>query len=165
VTPEPPPLDSAHQLDLGLSPLQVQYYDMPRIPGARIESPATLGRKCWAFAYLAEVWIHLKPALAKAMTRAKGLSLEQMFTAYDNALSTTMGLCDKVLANCFVNQSYDPARNGTCADVEAEFFVGYQWENGIRNNSVPFPFATYSQTAAFHTNAIFAVNTALNYII
>ena len=28
---------------------QVQYYDMPRKPGARIESPATLGRKCWAF--------------------------------------------------------------------------------------------------------------------
>ena len=30
---------------------QVQYYDMPRKPGDRIESPATLGRKCWAFAY------------------------------------------------------------------------------------------------------------------
>ncbi len=34
---------------------QVQYYDMPRKPGERIESPATLGRKCWAFAYLAQV--------------------------------------------------------------------------------------------------------------
>ena len=28
---------------------QVQYYDMPRKPGTRIESPDTLG-KCWAFA-------------------------------------------------------------------------------------------------------------------
>ena len=34
---------------------QVQYYDMPRAPGARVESPATLGRKCWAFAFLAQV--------------------------------------------------------------------------------------------------------------
>ena len=31
---------------------QVQYYDMPRKPGVRIEAPDTLGRKCWAFAYL-----------------------------------------------------------------------------------------------------------------
>lgn len=35
---------------------QVQYYDMPRKPGARIESPGTLGRKCWAFAYLQQLW-------------------------------------------------------------------------------------------------------------
>ena len=35
---------------------QVQYYDMPHRAGARVESAATLGRKCWAFAYLAQVW-------------------------------------------------------------------------------------------------------------
>jgi hypothetical protein len=35
----------------------------------------------------------------------------------------------------------------------------------IPNGTVPFPFATYSQTEAFHTNAIFAVSTALNYIV
>jgi len=35
---------------------QVQYYSMPRKPGDRIESPATLGRKCWAFAYLRQIW-------------------------------------------------------------------------------------------------------------
>lgn len=39
---------------------QVQYYDMPRSPGDRIESPATLGRKCWAFAYFVEVRTMLK---------------------------------------------------------------------------------------------------------
>jgi hypothetical protein len=38
---------------------QVQYYDMPRVPGARIESAATLGRKCWAFSYVC----HLLAAL------------------------------------------------------------------------------------------------------
>ena len=37
---------------------QVQYYDMPRKPGARIESPATLGRKCWAFDCEARPHVH-----------------------------------------------------------------------------------------------------------
>merc|ERR1719468_1297584 len=35
---------------------QVQYYDMPRLPGTRIEAPDTLGRKCWAMAYLKQTW-------------------------------------------------------------------------------------------------------------
>ena len=30
--------------------------DAPRKPGTRIESPDTLGRKCWAFAYLRQLW-------------------------------------------------------------------------------------------------------------
>eukprot|EP01048_Picozoa_sp_COSAG05_P010546 COSAG05_NODE_934_length_6536_cov_9.161100_7_plen_53_part_01 len=29
---------------------------MPRLPGNRIESPGTLGRKCWAFAFLNETF-------------------------------------------------------------------------------------------------------------
>lgn len=138
---------------------------MPRLPGVRIESPATLGRKCWAFSYLTHIWSWLKPGLASAMARSPGLTLNSMVAAYDDAIPLTMGLCDKVLANCFVNASYDPSRNGTCPDVEAQFFVGFQWENGIRNNTLDFPFATYKQTPQFHNDAIFAVNTALNYII
>jgi hypothetical protein len=104
---------------------QVEYYDMPRKPSERIESPATLGRKCFAFGYLAQLWPRLRPALLKAAQSA-GASLEFFVGAYDRAVPLTMGLCDKVMANCFVNSSYDPARNGTCPDVEQQFFVGFQ---------------------------------------
>jgi hypothetical protein len=40
-----------------------------------------------------------------------------------------------------------------------------QWENGQRNNSVAYTFPNYNQTAAFQADAVFAINTALNYII
>ena len=53
---------------------------MPRRPGDRIESPATLGRKCWAFAYLRHVWVPLKPAL-EARTVAHGLSVQAFVKA------------------------------------------------------------------------------------
>jgi hypothetical protein len=69
------------------------------------------------------------------------------------------------MANCFINASYDPSRNGTCSDSVGQFFVGFQWENGIRDDLVDYTFPVYNQTVAFHANAIFAVNTALNYII
>ena len=42
---------------------QTQYYEQPRKPGDRLESPATLGRKGWAFAFLAQGW----PAAAAAL--------------------------------------------------------------------------------------------------
>ena len=77
---------------------QVQYYDMPRKPGDRIESPATLGRKCWAFAYLRQVWIALKPAL-EAATIAHGLTLRPFIAAWDSAVALTMPLCDRTMAN------------------------------------------------------------------
>ena len=77
---------------------QVQYYDMPRKPGDRIESPATLGRKCWAFAYLRQVWIALKPAL-EAATIAHGLNLRPFIAAWDSAVALTMPLCDRTMAN------------------------------------------------------------------
>ena len=99
------------------------------------------------------------------MSNASNLSLARMMSAYNDAVPMTMTLCDRVLANCFVNASYNPARNGTCPIQEGEFYVGYQWENGKRDNAVPFPFPTFAQTAAFHSNVVFAVNTALNYII
>ena len=77
---------------------QVQYYDMPRKPGDRIESPATLGRKCWAFAYLRQVWVTLKPAL-EAATIAHGLNLRPFIAAWDSAVALTMPLCDRTMAN------------------------------------------------------------------
>ena len=172
---------------------QVQYYDMPRQPGARIESPATLGRKCWAFAYLAQAWPALRPKLIGALSSA-GLDMDPFVEAYDAAVPFTLNICDQVMANCFVNATYDPvARNGTCPDGVGQFFVGFQvsvhmflhillsfvadvgvmnivcagvqWENGQRNNSVSYEFPVYTQTNLFHNDAIFAVNTALNFII
>lgn len=149
---------------------QVQYYDMPRKPGARIESPATLGRKCWAFAYLAQIWPGLKPRLVSAI-HGKGISLNNFFKAYETAIPLTMTLCEKVTANCFVNETYNPKkRNGTCPDRVGQFYTGFAWENGNnnyqwRNDSVDFPFPRYSQTDQWRDNVMFAVNTALNYII
>jgi hypothetical protein len=149
---------------------QVQYYDMPRVPGARIESPATLGRKCWAFAYLTQVWEALKPAIERSMSRA-GLDMGNFTKAYDGAIPLTMDLCDKVMANCFVNATYAPAkRNGTCPNKAKQFYVGFQWENGNnnvqwRNDSMGFPFPQYDQTKEWQEDVQFSVNTALNFII
>eukprot|EP00039_Didymoeca_costata_P024266 m.9811 g.9811 ORF g.9811 m.9811 type:complete len:258 (-) comp4138_c0_seq1:89-862(-) len=140
---------------------QVQYYDMPRKPGARIESPATLGRKCWAFAYLAQIWTSLRPALEQDL----GSRLHKFITAYDSAVPLTMNLCHEVMANCFVNASYNPSRNGTCNDRIGQYFVGYQWENGIRNDPVAYPFPEYKMNLTFQNDVKFAVNTAVNYII
>ena len=148
---------------------QPQYYDTPRLPGARIESPATLGRKCWAFAYLAEVWVALKPRLQSRASTA----LASFIAAYDKAVPFTMALCNKVAANCFVNATYDPNRNGTCPERTKAFYVGFLWENEGGGRSpqphprqrIRYPFPTYNQTAAFHRDAGFAVGVALNEII
>ena len=75
---------------------------MPRPPGARIESPATLGRKCWAFAYLAQIWPPLRGSLV-ARTKEAGLDLSAFVKAFDLAIPSTMQLCPQVMANCFVN--------------------------------------------------------------
>jgi hypothetical protein len=120
---------------------QVQYYDMPHRAGARVETPATLGRKCWAFAYLAQAWdapaapgsaVPLKRALPAAVAASgSGQSVSAFVSAYAAAVPLTMGLCARVMANCFVNASYAPAlRNGTCPGAVGEFYVGFQWENG-----------------------------------
>jgi hypothetical protein len=38
--------------------------------------------------------------------------------------SFALGLCDQVMANCFVNASYNPqARNGTCPASVGQFYV------------------------------------------
>jgi len=149
---------------------QVSYYDMPAKNGTRVESPATLGRKCWAFAYLAEIWPDLKPVLIQTMKQA-GRDIMPFSNEYDRAVSMTMPLCNQVLANCFVNATYNPElRNGTCPGSVREFYIGYQWENGNnheqwRNDSITYPFHVYHMTQQFEQDVTFAVNTVLNYII
>ena len=94
---------------------QVQYYDMPHKAGARVETAATLGRKCWAFAYLAQVWPDLKARLYETVDKRAGLDLSPMYTAYDEAIPLTMPLCNAQMANCFLNTTYMPeVHNGTC---------------------------------------------------
>ena len=45
------------------------------------------------------------------------------------------------MANCFVNKSYGPSRNGTCAaDILAFRYLGFERENILRGNVVRFPF-------------------------
>lgn len=117
---------------------QVQYYDMPRLPGTRIESPDTLGRKCWAFAYLRQMW---QPhVFVKALSSA-GLSANQFVTMYNASIPLTMTLCEKVMANCFVNASYDPSRKGSCKGKIFEFhYLGFDRENIKRSSVVKYPF-------------------------
>lgn len=119
---------------------QVQYYDMPRVPGARIESPDTLGRKCWAFAYLAQMWGAEAAPLARALGAA-GLSAAAYSAAADAAIPQTMQLCEEVMANCFVNATYNPERNGTCPlDIFAFHILGFDRENVLRGGIVSYPF-------------------------
>ena len=119
---------------------QAQYYDMPRKRGDRIESPDTLGRKCWAFAFLAQTWAAESSALANALSAA-GLSAEAYSSAVAVAIPQTFELCEEVMANCLVNSSYYPSRNGTCAgDIALFHWFGFERENALRNFSVRYPF-------------------------
>ena len=116
---------------------QVQYYDMPRKPGVRIEAPDTLGRKCWAFAYLDEI-CSVAPIAARA----------PLFAAqWRAAVPQTLELCERVMANCFVNESYDPSRNGTCPNDIFKFHrLGFARENALRGFVASYEF--YPSAAA-----------------
>ena len=57
------------------------------------------------------------------------------------AVPLTLGLCERVMANCFVNQSYDPSRNGTCPTKIFEFHdLGFERENLLRGFPVDYRF-------------------------
>lgn len=116
---------------------QPNYYEMPRPPNTRIESPWTLGMKCWAFNYLDQKWRPdaLLPRLASA-----NLSIPTFVAAYEQAIPLTFDLCRKVMANCFVNASYDPARNGTCPSSIADFKAGWEWQNLQHGEVLHYPF-------------------------
>ena len=116
---------------------QVQYYDMPRQPGARIESPATLGRKCWAFAYLSDFW---DPEALTSSLATADLDVSGFVDMHSAAIPLTMNLCWEVMSNCFVNASYDPSRNGTCPGKIDEFRFGFDRENIKRGRNVEYPF-------------------------
>ena len=121
---------------------QAQYYDTPRKPGVRIEAPDTLGRKCWAASYLAQAWRDdSQRQRVLGRLNASGLSMPRLISMYDGAIPSSLQLCRKVLANCFVNASYDPSRNGTCHAKAAAFrYLGFERENALRGFVVRYPF-------------------------
>ena len=109
--------------------------DQPRKPGTRLESPATLGRKCWAFAYLAQqagVLGTLEEALAKA-----NLSGTHFISGYHRSVAPTMALCTKVESSCFVNATPVPAH---CPGLLLEFRAGFERENLKRGGHIKYPF-------------------------
>ena len=107
---------------------QRQYYDMPRKPGNRIESAGTLGRKCWAFAFLKST--AALDTLVHVLQRHGGLQMPTFIRNYAVAVPQTMQLCDHVRANCFLNTSYQPWKhNGTCPISLLEFAGGFEREN------------------------------------
>ena len=121
-----------------LDVFQTQYFDMPRKPGTRIESPDTLGRKCWATAYLQQL---ANPAPAAKAYAAAGLSIINFQTMYDQGIPKSMALCNEVIANCFKNTTYTPSRNGTCpGDVFSFHILGFERENLKRKFEVTYPF-------------------------
>lgn len=120
---------------------QVQYYDMPRKPGVRIEAPDTLGRKCWAVAYLKQIW---ETGLREKFKALLDFDAANFTTMYDKSIPTTMDLCTKVRNNCFVNASYDPSRAGSCSGKLAEFYLGFQRENALRGFKISFPWTSYT---------------------
>ena len=81
----------------------------------------------------------LGPALEVAVRRV-GLSVQPFAWAYENATTPTMRLCEAVEANCFVNASFDPRRNGTCPASVAEFYLGFERENLLRGFPIAYPF-------------------------
>lgn len=117
---------------------QFQYYDMPRKAGERIESPWTLGMKCWAFAYLTEFWspIAMRNALAAA-----GLAMNAFSRAYSAAGAESLTLCQQVINNCFVNASYDPSRRGSCPLSVDEFKMAFDFQNLKHGDLVKYPFS------------------------
>ena len=138
---------------------QVQYYDMPRLPGTRIEAPDTLGRKCWAFAYLSQLWSPGSLTRALAAAGLPAASLANFSSRYEASIALSMPLCDRVIANCFVNASYDPARNGTCPlQVLAFKDLGFERENLLRGGIVQYPFtrptAERKQLASGQSNGV-----------
>jgi hypothetical protein len=107
---------------------QVQYYDTPRKPGTRIEAPDTLGRKCWAMAFLAQEWPAVHKPLTARLARS-GLNITVLAAAYEEAIPLTMQLCQKVICNCFLNTTYDPSHSGRCKlDVDKFHFAGFDRE-------------------------------------
>ena len=111
---------------------QAQYYDMPRKPGDRIEAPDTLGRKCWASAFLTQKW----PGVSAAIV---ALNVTVFDAAYAKAMPESMDLCQKVLCNCFKNASYDPSRSGKCkTDVDKFHYLGFDREETSHGGDVKY---------------------------
>lgn len=118
---------------------QVQYYDMPRNEGDRIESSGTLGRKCWAMDYCRVMWN--PDPLSKALSEHALNPNTNFIDLYNDAIPLTMDLCYEVEENCFVNASYDANRNGTCPGQIEEFRFGYERENVKRKKVLSdYPF-------------------------
>jgi hypothetical protein len=117
---------------------QVQYYDMPRKPGDRIEAPDTLGRKCWAMAYLTQQWATFSNALLQNLAAA-GLDITGFTSAYKNAMPLTIDICQKVICNCFKNASYDPSRSGNCkVDLDKFHYLGFDREGTSHGGDVKY---------------------------
>ena len=115
---------------------------MPRKPGDRIESPDTLGRKCWAFAYLSQAAERdsLLVTLQQAVGRA-GLDLGSFIKSFGSSIAYSMPLCERVMANCFENTTYTPSRKGSCPLKVTQFhLLGFDRENIKRRNDVKYPF-------------------------
>ena len=119
---------------------QPMYYEMPRKAGDRIESPWTLGLKCWAAAFLQQTWATIRDPFVHAL-KTNHDAVSATITTMDHGTQNSVKLCGEVMANCFVNATYDPAlRNGTCPLAVDEFRAGFDWENALHGTHIHFGF-------------------------
>lgn len=116
---------------------QLGYFAMPRPHNDRIESPYTLGMKCWAYAFLSRTW---QPQALLEVTSNAGLDVTTFVNEYNSTVAPTMLACSEVIANCFVNASYSPLRNGTCPLSVDLFHLGYEFQSVRCGGNVPYPF-------------------------
>jgi hypothetical protein len=118
---------------------QPGYYTMPRREGERIESPWTLGMKCWAAAFLQQSWLPARDAFVAVLNR-HNVNVSKVVGTMDYGTANAVSECGQVMANCFVNASYDPSRNGTCPLSMDDFHLGFDYQNGIHGKHVRFDF-------------------------
>ena len=112
---------------------------MPRKPGDRIEAPDTLGRKCWADAYLAQRFPPAASAALEQRCAAAGLNVSTFVAEAGRAAPSSLNLCQQVICNCFVNASYDPARSGGCrVDVDKFHYLGFDREGVSHGGDVKY---------------------------
>ena len=120
---------------------QPGYFAMP-IHRIRVETPWTLGLKCWAMSYLEE---RLVPLMSEMAVHMKGAftGAHSFVNVTTRAAAGGVQQCHMVKANCFHNSTYQPAKhNNTCPLLYLEFHGGWNWQNlkAPSQDRVSYPF-------------------------
>lgn len=116
---------------------QFQYYILPRpSPSERVESPFTLGEKCFAFSLLADTFAMTRSALQKF-----GKILAPALNMFAANIPIGATLCNEDCWACWKNQTRNFALNGTCPMSVIEFKAGFEYETVRTQSNVKYNYA------------------------